>query len=67
MDKYNNDLTVAVEHGELMHKTGLEYGRVNAFNEIVSMIISGDFKTGADVAQALIDIQKEEAEAEANE
>ncbi len=57
MSKYDEKLLVSVEHGELMHKIGLEFGRTNAFNDITLMLINGSYETGLDAAQAVMDMQ----------
>ena len=47
MSKYDEDLLVSVNHGEEMHKAGLAFGRQNAFNDIISMLLSNDDATGS--------------------
>ena len=63
MSDYSNKLLVSVEHSESMHESGKEFGRINAYNDIISMLIAGNFKTGLDAAQAVVDMGKLELEA----
>ena len=62
MSDYSNKLLVSVEHSQSMHDTGLEYGRINAFNDIINMLIAGNYNTGLDAAQAVVDMGKFELE-----
>jgi len=63
MSDYSNKLLVSAEHSQSMHDTGLVYGRINAFNDIINMLIAGNFNTGLDAAQAVVDMGKLELEA----
>ena len=67
MSNYDKKLLVSVEHSDVMHKMGLEFGRSQAFSEVISMLIHEAHDTGLDAAQAVIDMHKLEIEANKGE
>ena len=69
MDQLEQIAKKAGEFAESMHKTGLEYGRVNALNEVILTLLTGSYETGLDALNAVIALRdgmtSEQYEAEA--
>ena len=54
---FKERLDADIAHGVKLHIQGLKYGEINMLDKIISMLNNGDYKTGLDSLQAVLDLK----------